>query len=123
MMASQGECADRMIRLQQSGHIGGYTIVRNYPDGAAQPVFAVIRIVQDRQRSGHDLLRSMDSIAEITTADVLDSDHTVLVRVQVRDLDRLDKITAFFRVQSAVLSIETTTTQVLIRRPAFSTTC
>ena len=108
-----GQCAERIFRLELDGHIGGYTISRNYPDAATRPLSALIRIVQVPGRSGHDLQRSMESIPEITTAEFVDNDHTVLLRLQVSDLDRLNRITTFFQVQSAVLTLEVSTTHPL----------
>lgn len=110
---SEGQCAERIFRLELDGHIGGYTIIRNYPDADTRPISALIRIVQVPGRGGHDLHRSMESIPEITTADLVDNDHTVLLRLQVPDFDRLNKITTFFQVQSAVLTLEVSTTQPL----------
>jgi len=110
---TEGQSTERIFRLELDGHIGGYTIIRNYPDPAKRPLSALIKIVQVPGRSGHDLLRSLESIPEITTAELVDNDHTVLLRLEVPDLDRLDKITAFFQVQSAVLTLEVSTTQPL----------
>lgn len=110
---TEGQCAERIFRLELDGHIGGYTIIRNYPHPATRPLSALIRIVQVPGRSGHDLQRSMESIPEITAAELLDNDHTVLLRLQVPDLDRLEKITTFFNVQSAVLTLDVSTTQPL----------
>lgn len=110
---SKAQCEERILKLELDGHIGGYTIIRGYPDAAARPISALIRIVQEPGRSGHDLQRSMESIPEITTAELLDKDHTILMRLQVNDYDRLNKITTFFQVQSTVLSLEVSTTQPL----------
>ena len=110
---SEGQCAERIFTLELDGNIGGYTIIRNYPDAATRPISALIRIVQVPGRTGHDLQRSMESIPEITTAELVDNDHTVLLRLQVPDLDRLDKITTLFKVQSAVLTLDVSTTQPL----------
>lgn len=116
---TESQCAERIFRLELDGHIGGYTIIRNYPDSATRPISALIRIVQVPGRTGHDLQRSMESIPEITTAEHVDNDHTVLLRLQVPDLDRLDKITTFFKIQSAVLTLDVSTTQPLFcHRPA-----
>ena len=111
---SAAQCEERIFKLELDGHIGGYTTIRNYPDPAIRPIHAVIRIVQEPGRSGHDLQRSMDSIPEITTAEHLDADQSILLRVQVPDPDRLNKIIHFFEVQSAVLSLEVSTSQPLI---------
>lgn len=107
------ECAARIQRLETDGHIGGYTIIRNYPHGTARPVTAVLTITQRPGRSGHDLLRSMDSIPELSSAEILEEDHRVLIRLQVPTLDRLNEITAFFRVQSSVQAIEVSRTNPL----------
>lgn len=113
------ECDERIHNLELEGHIGGYTIIRNYPGAATRPLSALIRITQDPARSGHDLLRSLENIREITSAEVLQKDHTVLLRLQVPDPDRLNQITNFFRAQSTVLSLEVSTTQPLFsHRPA-----
>ncbi|MDT0196490.1 Lrp/AsnC family transcriptional regulator [Arthrobacter sp. AB6] len=119
---SAAQCEGRIYRLELEGHIGGYTIIRNFPDPATRPIPAVIRIAQEPGRSGHDLQRSMESLPEITTAEHLNADHSILLRVQVPDLDRLNKIISFFRAQSAVLSLEVSTSQPLIsHRPASQT--
>lgn len=110
----QEECMARMERLQQTGHIGGYTIVRNYPDAATRPIFALVSIIPDPARNGQDLQRSMESIPEILTAEVLSRDHSVMVRMQVPDLTRLERITDYFRNQMAVLSVEVSTTMPLL---------
>ncbi|ASN20019.1 Lrp/AsnC family transcriptional regulator [Arthrobacter sp. YN] len=110
---TKSQCAERIFRLELDGHIGGYTIIRDYPDPTTRPITAVIRIVQVPGRSGHDLQRSLKSIPEIITAELVDNAHTVLLRLQVPDLDRLDKITTFFKVQSAVLALDVSTTQPL----------
>lgn len=110
---TESQCAERIFKLELDGHIGGYTIIRNYPDPATRPTSALIRIVQVPGRTGHDLQRSLDSIPEITTAELVGSDHTVLLRLQVPDLDRLEKIAAFFKGQSAVLTLDVSTTQPL----------
>lgn len=111
---SQEECQARMERLQQTGHIGGFTIVRNYPDAATRPISALVWIIPDPGRNGQDLLRSMESIPEIITAEALGRDQSVLVRVQVPDLERLERITDFFRNQIAVLSVEVSMTMPLL---------
>ncbi|NQD88018.1 Lrp/AsnC family transcriptional regulator [Paenarthrobacter sp. CM16] len=116
---TERECEERVIGLELHGHIGGYTIIRKFPDPALGPLSACIRIVMAPGRTGDDLYRSMESIAEITTAELLDGDHTVLVRLLVQSRDRLKAITRFFRAQLAVLSLEVSTTQPLFsRRPA-----
>lgn len=120
---TEPECRERLAWLQHSGHIGGYSIIRNYPNAKLRPIFATIRIVQDPARTGHDLQRSMDFIKEITTAETLDIDNSVLIRVQTPDIDRLHEITDLFRMQSAVQSIEVSTTKpLLIRRPSLHDT-
>ncbi|MET4538541.1 Lrp/AsnC family leucine-responsive transcriptional regulator [Arthrobacter bambusae] len=110
---TESQCAERIFRLELDGHIGGYTIIRNYPDPATRPISALIRIVQVPGRTGQDLQRSLESIPEITTAELVDNDHTVHLRLQVPDLDRLEKITTFFKVQAAVLTLDVSTTQPL----------
>lgn len=116
---SPAQCDERIHNLELQGHIGGYTIIRNYPDAATRPISALIRIVPDRGRSGHDLLRSMETIPEITTAEVLEKDQTVLMRLHVPHHERLNDIATFFRVQSAVQSLEVSTTRPLFsHRPA-----
>ncbi|WP_284980385.1 Lrp/AsnC family transcriptional regulator [Arthrobacter sp. fls2-241-R2A-200] len=116
---TESQCAERIFRLELDGHIAGYTIIRNYPDPATRPISAIIRIVQVPGRTGHDLQRSMESIPEITTAELVDIDHTVLLRLQVPDLERLEKISAFFKLQSAVLALDVSTSQPLYcHRPA-----
>lgn len=112
------ECLRRVAALEAAGHIDGYTIVRNYPEGRALPIFALIRIRQDPARTGHDLHRSMESIPEITSAEVLDTDQSVLIHLQVPNPVRLDAITASFRMQSSVLSADvSTSTPILRQRP------
>lgn len=108
---SAAECAERIQRLEQAGHIAGYTVVRNYPDPATRPVTALIKIVQHPGRNGHDLLRSMASIPEISSAELLEAEHSIMIRVQAPSHERLEKISSFFKVQSSVLSLEVSTTQ------------
>lgn len=111
---NQDECEARMERLQQTGHIGGFTIVRNYPDAATRPVFGLMSITPDPRRNGQDLLRSMESIPEIVTAEMLNTDESVLVRLQVPDQARLEAIAEHFRSQFAVLSLEVSITMPLL---------
>lgn len=112
------QCEERIFKLELDGHIGGYTIIRNYQDAEARPISAVITIFHEAGRTGHDLQRSMESIPEITTAEAVVKDNTVLIRLQVPDLGRLKKICEFFQVQSSVVSLEVATTQPLFsRRP------
>ena len=110
---SESQCAERIFRLERDGHIGGYTIIRNYPDADTRPLTALIRIAQMPGRTGHDLQRSLEFIPEITTAELVDTNQTVLLRLQVPDLDRLGKIITFFESQSAVLTVEVSTTHLL----------
>lgn len=120
---SEHECARRIVALEDSGHIAGYTIMRSYPDTRTRPLFAVICITQDRNRNGHDLQRSMDSVPEIVSADLVESDGTVLVRVQAPHRDRLNEIVEVFRLQSAVLSLSvSTSTPLLVPRISHSST-
>lgn len=56
----------------------------------------------------------MESIPEIVTAEVPSTDETVLIRLQVPDLARLEKITEHFRSQTAVLSLEVSTSTPLL---------
>jgi Lrp/AsnC family transcriptional regulator, leucine-responsive regulatory protein len=119
---SQDECKARIERLQRTGHIGSFTIVRNYPDAATMPVFGLISITPDPRRNGQDLLRSMESIPEIVTAEILNTDESVLVRLQVPDQARLEAIAEHFRRQFSVLSLEVSMTMPLLthvppRRP------
>lgn len=110
---SAAECNERIQRLEQTGYIAGYAAIRNYPDPAARPLTALIKIVQQPGRNGHDLLRSMESVPEITNAELLEADHSIMIRVQAPSRERLEKIITFFKVQSSVLSLEASTTQAL----------
>jgi len=110
---SAAECTERIQRLERTGYIAGYAAIRNYPDPAARPLTALIKIVQQPGRNGHDLLRSMECVPEITNAELLETDHSIMIRVQVPSHERLEKILAFFKVQSSVLSLEASTTQTL----------
>ena len=87
----QTQCEERIFKLELDGHIGGYTIIRNYPDADTRPLTAVIRIFPAAGRTGHDLQRSMESIPEITTAEAVVKDRSILIRLQVPDLDRWRK--------------------------------
>ncbi|MEO5316181.1 Lrp/AsnC family transcriptional regulator [Pseudarthrobacter sp. CC12] len=110
---SATECTERIQRLERTGHIAGYAAVRSYPDPAARPITALIKIVQQPGRNGHDLLRSMESVPEITNAELLEADRSIMIRVQASSHERLEKIITFFKVQSSVLSLEASTTQTL----------
>lgn len=120
---TQRQCQERITALERDGHIGGYTLIRNYPDPSFRPVSACIRIALAPGRNGEDLYRSMETITEISTAELLDNDHSVLIRLQTINKDRLKAIAHFFEAQFAVLSLEVSTTQPLVNhRPAPSST-
>ncbi|MEC3854146.1 MULTISPECIES: Lrp/AsnC family transcriptional regulator [Paenarthrobacter] len=104
----------RMENLQRSGHISAFTIVRAYPDSDAAPMSAIVIIRPDPQRNGQDLYRGLESIPEVVTAEKLDSDGSILIRLQIHDGDRLDAITARLRNQASVRSLEITTTTPLL---------
>lgn len=107
------QCEERIFRLELDGHIGGYTIIRNYPDADDRPISAVISIAMESGRTIDDLYRSTESVPEIVTAEVLQKDRTVLMRLEVPDHDRLNQLIAFFQVQSSVASLEVSTTKPL----------
>ena len=111
--ASSHECAIRIAELERAGHIGGYTLVRDYPDPALRPVTAVIRVAQDPGRTGADLMRSLDYIPEVVTAEVLQADRSLLLRVQVTEPARIEAIAGALRIQSAVVSVEVSRTTVV----------
>lgn len=116
--ASPKECTGRIAELERAGYIGGYTLVRDYPDPALRPVSAVIKVVQHRARTGADLMRSLDYIPEIVTAEVLDDDRSLLLRVQTTEPARIDAIASALRIQTAVVSVDVSrTTIVLANRP------
>lgn len=104
------ECTTRIRALEDAGHIGGYTIVRNYPDPEHRPISAVVRVVQDPARTGADLLRGLDFIPEILTAEILCEDSSLLLRLQTSAPGRVEEIAEALRVQSAVVAVSATTT-------------
>jgi len=110
---NESQCEERIFKLELDGHIGGYTIIRNYPNADDRPISAIVSIATEPGRTIHDLHRSMESVPEIVTAEVLEKDRTVLVRLKVPHHDRLNEILAFFQVQSSVASLAVTTTQPL----------
>lgn len=107
------QCEERIFKLELDGHIGGHTIIRNYPDADDRPISAIIIIVMESGRTLHDLHRSMESIPEIVTAEVLEKDRTVLMRIEAPHHNRISEVTTFFRNQSSVASLEVSTTQPL----------
>lgn len=107
------QCEERIFKLELDGHIGGYTIIRNYPNAGDRPISAIIIIAMESGRTLHDLHRSMESIPEILTAEVLEKDRTVLMRVEAPHHNRISEITTFLRNQSSVASLEVSTTQPL----------
>lgn len=111
---SPGECAARIAELERAGHISGYTLVRSYPDPTLRPISAVIRVVQDRSRTGADLLRSLDFIPEIVTAEISDEDRTLLLRLQTPEPARIESIASKLRTQSAVESVDVTPTTLVL---------
>ncbi|MFC9353274.1 MULTISPECIES: Lrp/AsnC family transcriptional regulator [Terrabacteria group] len=115
---SGAECAARIVELETDGHIGGYTIVRTYPDPTNRPVSGLIRVIRDPTRSGADLLRSLDFIPEILTAEIDDQDSSLLLRVQLTNSLRLAEIVASLQAQTAVLSVHGATSTVLLTRPS-----
>lgn len=111
---SPGECAARIAELERAGHISGYTLVRSYPDPTLRPISAVIRVVQDRSRTGADLLRSLDFIPEIVTAEISDEDRSLLLRLQTTEPARIESIASKLRTQSAVESVDVTPTTLVL---------
>lgn len=114
------ECTTRIRALEGAGHIGGYTIVRNYPDPEHRPVSAVVMVIQDPLRTGADLLRSFDFIPEILTAEVLGDDSSLLLRLQTSDPGRVEEITEALRIQSGVVAVHATTTMPVFSRQHIS---
>ncbi|WP_139346618.1 hypothetical protein [Sinomonas mesophila] len=84
---------------------------------ALRPVTAVIRVVQDRARTGADLLRTLDYIPEIVTAEVLDEDGSLLLRIQATEPARIEAIASGLCRQSAVVSLDVTRTTVVLSKP------
>jgi len=115
--ASPEECASRIAELEKAGHIGGYTLVRGYPVPALRPTSAVIRVVQDHTRTGADLMRSLDYIPEIVTAEVLQDDRSLLLRVHVEESGRIEAIASGLRSQSAVVSVDVSRTTIVPFHP------
>lgn len=103
-------------RRQGPGLYGrGYTIIRNYPDPALRPPSAVLRVVQDCSRSGDDLLRSLDFIPEIVTAEISVEDCSLLLRLQTPDPSRIEQIASALRIQSAVVMVQVARTTAIFR--------
>lgn len=115
--ASPEECANRVAELERTGHIGGYTLVRDYPNPALRPVSAVMRVVQDHSRTGADLMRSLDYIPEIVTAEIFQDDRSLLLRVQVKEPARIEAIASALRIQSAVVSVDVSRTTIVRSNP------
>jgi DNA-binding Lrp family transcriptional regulator len=115
--ASPEECSSRIAELEKAGHIGGYTLVRYYPVPALRPISAVIRVVQDRTRTGADLMRSLDNIPEIVTAEVVQDDRSLLLRVHVEEPGRIEAIASMLRSQSAVVSVDVSRTTIVPFHP------
>lgn len=103
---SPGECAARIAELERACHIRGYTLVRSYPDPALRPISAVIRVVQNRSRTGADLLRSLDFIPEIVTAEICDEDQSLLLRLQTTERARIESIASALRIQTTVEAVD-----------------
>ena len=114
---SPQECKARIAALEKAGHIAGYTVVREYPDPERRPGSAVIRVVQDQTRTGADLLRTLDYIPEIVSAEILDDDRSLLLRLQISEPPRLESITRSLRMLSSVVSVETSTTTIVLSNP------
>ena len=111
---SPGECASRITELERAGHITGYTLKRSYPDPALRPISAVITVVQDRSRTGADLLRSLDFIPEIVTVEMSNKDRSLLLRLQTTKPGRIESIASALRIQSAVESVDVTPTTLVL---------
>ena len=111
---SPGECAARITELERACHITGYTLIRSYPDPALRPISAVITVVQDRSRTGADLLRSLDFIPEIVTVEMSNKDRSLLLRVQTTKPGRIESIASALRIQSAVESVDVTPTTLVL---------
>lgn len=111
---SPGECAARIKELERACHITGYTLIRSYPDPALRPISAVITVVQDRSRTGADLLRSLDFIPEIVTVEMSNKDRSLLLRLQTTKPGRIESIASALRIQSAVESVDVTPTTLVL---------
>jgi DNA-binding Lrp family transcriptional regulator len=114
---SSKECEVRIAELERAGHIGGYTLVREYPDPTLRPVSAVIRVVQDQTRTGADLLRFLECIPEIITAEIHNDDHSLLLRVETKEPARVEAIASALRIQLAVVSVEVYRTTKVMSNP------
>lgn len=114
---SPKECEARIAALENAGHISGYTVVREYPDPELRPGSAVIRVVQDQTRTGADLLRTLDYIPEIVSAEILDNDRSLLLRLQISEPARLAAITRSLHMLSSVVSVDTRTTTMILSNP------
>lgn len=104
---SETECIERIARLERTGYILGYSIVRGYPDPLTRPRVAVMRIYKHPLRSGHDLLHSLLQVPEIVSYDLLEADESLVLRLIVSDDARLNEIRRFFLVQASVTLVET----------------
>ena len=111
---SPGECASRITELERAGHITGYTLKRSYPDPALRPISAVITVVQDRSRTGADLLRSLDFIPEIVTVEISDVDRSLLLRLETREPARTESIASALRIQTGVETADVTPTRLVL---------
>ena len=84
---------------------------------APRPVTAVIRVLRDRARTGADLLRTLDFIPEIVTAEVLEGDGSFLLRIQTTEPARIEAIANGLCRQSAVVSLDVTRTTIVLSQP------
>lgn len=107
---TEGELHERIARLERTGHILGYTIVRGYPDESTRPRMAVLRVQKNQHRNGHDLLRSLRNIPEVVSYDVLESDDTLLVRLHIESQERLEQVRQFLLNQETVTTVDATFT-------------
>lgn len=81
----------RIERLERSGTIQGYTLVR----GSASPadrVSAVLMIYRADRMRGAEVIAALAKIPEVMRCDILAGEHDILARVDARSVERVQEI-------------------------------
>lgn len=113
--SAASECERRLARLEQDGHILGYQIIRGYPDPEDQPVSAAIHVRLDPSRDGADFWRSLEAMPEVSTAESLQSDGSILLRTLTATEAQLQALLDRLRRQTSVASVEASRTSLVTR--------
>lgn len=81
----------RIERLERSGTIQGYTLVRGSASRADR-VSAVLMIDRADRMRGAEVIAALAKIPEVVRCDILAGEHDILARVDARSVERVQEI-------------------------------